>query len=137
MAAVKELLRVEENGTISFGDYTLTSKTKLEGFEFQGDLYKVKTFNEITKLEKNEMFVYESVPGTAVENFSVTETGVSFKVSGSEHAQFTLGLEESSAYEVYMNGESVGQMSTNLSGKLSASVDLDGESGVEVKIEKR
>ena len=137
MAAVKELLRVEENGTISFGDYTLTSKTKLEGFEFQGDLYKVKTFNEITKLEKNEMFVYESVPGTAVENFSVTETGVSFKVSGSEHAQFTLGLEESSAYEVYVNGESVGQMSTNLSGKLSASVDLDGESGVEVKIEKR
>lgn len=136
MAAVKELLRAEENGAISFGDYTLSSKTKLEGFEFQGDLYKVKTFNEITKLEKNEMFVYESVPGTAVENFKVTEAGVSFKVYGVEHAQFTLGLEESSAYEVYMNGESVGQMSTNLSGKLSASVDLNEESGVEVKIEK-
>ena len=45
---------MEENGTISFGDYTLASKTKVEGFEFQGDLYKVKTFNEITKLEKNE-----------------------------------------------------------------------------------
>ena len=36
-----------------FGDYTLASKTKLDGFEFQGDLYKVKTFKEITKLEKN------------------------------------------------------------------------------------
>lgn len=137
MATVKELLKVEENGTISFGDYTLASKTKLEGFEYQGDLYKVKTFNEITKLEKNEMFVYESVPGTSVMNFKATESEVSFKVYGVEHVQFTLGLEESSAYEVYLNGESVGQMSTNLSGKLSASVDLDEETGVGVKIEKR
>ena len=69
MAAVKELLRAEADGTLSFGDYTLGSKTKLDGFEFQGDLYKVKTFSEITKLEKNGMFVYESVPGTAVEKF--------------------------------------------------------------------
>ena len=61
MAAVKELLRAEADGTLSFGDYTLGSKTKLDGFEFQGDLYKVKTFSEITKLEKNGMFVYESV----------------------------------------------------------------------------
>ena len=65
MTVVKELLRVEEDGTISFGDYTLDTKTKLDGFEFQGDIYKVKTFKEITKLEKNGMFVYESVPGTA------------------------------------------------------------------------
>lgn len=35
-----------------------------------GDLYKVKTFKEITKLERNGMFVYESVPGTAVTDFS-------------------------------------------------------------------
>ncbi len=72
MAAVKELLRAEEDGTLSFGDYTLADKTKLDGFEFQGDLYKVKTFSEITKLERNGMFVYESVPGTAVEKFLAT-----------------------------------------------------------------
>ena len=53
MAVVKELLRAESDGTLSFGDYTLASKTKLEDFEFQGNLYKVKTFAEITKLEKN------------------------------------------------------------------------------------
>ena len=72
MAVVKELLRAEADGTLSFGDYTLASKTKLDGFEFQGDIYKVKTFREITKLEKNGMFSYESVPGTAVEHFQVT-----------------------------------------------------------------
>ena len=32
-----------------------------QDFEHQGDLYKVKTFKEITKLERNGMFVYESV----------------------------------------------------------------------------
>ena len=76
MTAVKELLRANEDGTISFGDYTLSSKTKKEGFEFEGDIYKVKTFSEITKLEKNGMFVYESVPGTAVEQFRAEESGV-------------------------------------------------------------
>ena len=62
MAAVKELLRAESDGTLSFGDYTLASKTKKDNCEFAGDIYKVKTFSEITKLEKNGMFVYESVP---------------------------------------------------------------------------
>ena len=62
MAAVKELLRVEEDGTLSFGDFTLAQKTKLDNFEFEGDVYKVKTFSEITKLERNGMFVYETVP---------------------------------------------------------------------------
>lgn len=92
MAAVKDLLRAEADGTLSFGDYTLASKTKLDGFEFQGDLYKVKTFKEITKLEKNGMFVYESVPGTAVEHFKMTEDVLSFEVSGAEDAQFTVEM---------------------------------------------
>lgn len=84
MAIVKELLRTEEDGRLSFGDYTLASKTKLDNFEFEGDLYKVKTFSEITKLEKNGMFVYESVPGSAVENFKLTDTEVAFQISAPE-----------------------------------------------------
>lgn len=136
MTVVKELLRVEEDGSLSFGDYTLDSKTKLDEFEFQGDLYKVKTFKEITRLEKNEMFAYESVPGTAVQNFKVTDDGVTFRIYGTDGAQFTVGLAEESLYEVYVDGESVGQMTTNLSGKLSASVEL-GEAGTEIEIVKR
>ena len=108
MAAVKELLRAETDGTLSFGDYTLDSKTKLDGFEFQGDIYKVKTFKEITKLEKNGMFVYESVPGTAVENFKATENVVSFKVCGETDFQFTLGMEADAEYVVYMDDVNIG-----------------------------
>lgn len=138
MTVVSELLRVETNHTLSFGDYLLADKTKLDNFEFQGDLYKVKTFKEITKLEKNGMFVYESVPGTAVEGFCATENGVEFTVYGAETSvQFTVGLAEESMYEVYVNGESVGTMTTNLSGKLSVSAELHDNEGVEVKIEKR
>ena len=87
MAAVKELLRVEEDGTLSFGDFTLAQKTKLDNFEFEGDVYKVKTFSEITKLERNGMFVYESVPGTAVEHFAETEDEVAFTVSAKERTE--------------------------------------------------
>ena len=39
-------------GHLVLGITHLLQKTKLDGFEFQGDLYKVKTFKEITKLEK-------------------------------------------------------------------------------------
>ncbi|MGN0405440.1 MAG: endosialidase [Bariatricus sp.] len=136
MALIKELIKSETDGTLSFGDYSLESKTKKDGFEFQGDLYKVKTFKEITKLEKNGMFVYESVPGTAVENFKVSENVVSFKVSGEGDAQITLELEADSDYTVYMNDVNVGDMSTNLSAKLSISAEL-GKESVEVEIVKK
>ena len=47
MAVISELIRSESDGTLSFGDYTLEQKSKLSGFEFQGDSYKVKTFKEM------------------------------------------------------------------------------------------
>lgn len=137
MAAVKELLRAEADGTLSFGDYTLDGKTKLDGFEFQGNVYKVKTFSEITKLERNGMFVYESVPGTAVENFKASEKEVSFGVTGDKDAQFTLELEADSQYVVYMDDVNVGDISTNLSGKLSVSAELVPDRNVTVRIIKK
>lgn len=137
MATVKELLRAENDGTLSFGDYTLASKTKKDGFEFKGDLYKVKTFAEITKLEKNGMFVYESVPGTAVSNYRENEKTVEFTVDGPEDAQITLGLEEDNEYEISIDGESAGVMKTNLGGKLSLSVELQGAESVTIKVEKK
>ena len=127
MTVVKELIRSELDGTLSFGDYTLDTKTKKDGFEFQGDIYKVKTFKEITKLEKNGMFVYESVPGTAVEHFEVSEDVISFKVSGTGDAQITLELEPD------MN---VGDMKTNLSAKLSVRAEL-GKESVEIKVVRK
>lgn len=137
MAAISELIRKEDNGSISFGDYTLDSKAKLDNFEFNGDIYKVKTFKEITKLERNGVFVYESVPGTAVNDYKEDENLVEFTVDGPEDAQITLELEEDNEYEISINGESVGIMKTNLGGKLSLSVELQDAESVAIKVEKK
>ena len=100
MPVIEELICIEQDGTISFGNYTLGQKAKKSDFEYQGDMYKVKTYNEITKLERNDMFVYESVPGTAAEHFKVTDEGVEFTVEGSKDAQITIQLENDTDYEV-------------------------------------
>ncbi|MCR5397637.1 MAG: endosialidase [Lachnospiraceae bacterium] len=136
MAIISELIREESNGTISFGDYTLGSKSKKEDFKHGGDLYKVKTFKEITKLERNGAFVYESVPGTAVNELSISENEVSFSVEGFEDAQVTLELEPETEYDITVDGVDAGKMKTNLGGKLSLSVEIDSGKLVPVKVSK-
>lgn len=126
MAIIEELIRAEKDNAISFGNHKLDAKTKVENFECAGDLWKVKTYKSITKLEKNGLFAYESVPGTSVNNFVEKENGVSFRVEGDEDAQITVGLEDETEYDVLINGESIGRMKTNLAGKLNLSVELAG-----------
>ena len=137
MPVIEELICIEQDGTISFGNSKLGQKAKKSDFEYQGDMYKVKTYNEITKLERNDMFVYESVPGTAAEHFKVTDEDVEFAVEGSRDAQITIQLENDTDYEVYVDGAAVGSMKTNMSGKLSVSVELEEGVSVQVKAVKR
>ena len=137
MPVIEELICTEQDGTISFGNYKLGQKAKKSDFEYQGDMYKVKTYNEITKLERNDMFVYESVPGTAAEHFRVTDEGVEFTVEGSKDAQITVQLENDTDYEIYVNDSAVGNMMTNMSGKLSVSVELEEGMSVPVKAVRR
>lgn len=134
MAVVEELLRNESDGTVSFGNHKLEKKAKVEDFKHSGDLLKVKTFHEMTKLEKNGLFLYESVPGTSVLNFQEKESGVEFIVEGDEDAQVTVGLNDDTEYEVFIDGRSIGTMKTGLGGKLSLSVELQNAGEVSVKI---
>lgn len=132
MAVVDELIRKEADGTLSFGNYELAAKSKLSDFEYEGDLYKIKTYAEITKLERNGMFVYESVPGTTVTNMKCKEDGVTLTIEGKEDVQVTLELEPEKEYDVCIHGRDSGVMKTNLGGKLNISVEL--ETGVPVQI---
>ena len=136
MGAISELIRIESDGTISFGDYTLGAKAKTLLAHGENS-YKVKTYKDITKLECNDIFVYESVPGTAVSGFAKEANKVSFSVEGPEDAQITLELEAESDYEITINGETAGTMSTNLGGKLSMSVELAENAVVAIVVEKR
>ena len=136
MAAISELIREESDGSISFGDYTLSSKSKKEDFPHDGASYKVKTFKEITKLERDGGFVYESTPGTAVEHLVCDSDGASFSVEGPEDAQITLEFDPETSYDIIVDGKDAGTMKTNLGGKLSLSVELGDGRAVAVEIKK-
>lgn len=137
MPVIEGLIVIEKDGTISFGNYQLEQKGKKSDFEYQGDMYKVKTCREITKLECNDMMVYESVPGTVAEHFKITDQGAAFRVESSRDAQITVQLENDTEYEVFVDEKAAGRMRTNMSGKLSLSVELEEGVAVEVKAVKR
>lgn len=137
MPVIEELIRSEADGSISFGNNKLNKKSKLDNFEHKGDLYKVKTYSEITKLERNGMFVYESVPGTAVTGFVAADWGVEFQVEGDKDVQITVQLEDDTEYTVTVDDVSAGGMTTNMSGKLNVSVELSEGVTAKVRIEKR
>ena len=124
MAIIKELIKKESNGTISFGNYELDAKKKVSDFDVSGAMYKVKTWNEITKLERNGTFVYESLPGTAVNVFKETADEVSFFVDGMGQTQITLELEANKEYKVFVNDKDLGVSKTDIGGKLTFDVDL-------------
>ena len=132
-----ELIYVQDNGKLAFGDNTLDAKAKKDGFEFGGDLYKVKTFKEITKLERNGMFVYESVPGTIVTDFSASEKEISFTAEGTTDTQVTVEMEPEKEFKLYIDGTNIGKMKTNLGGKLVFSLQLAGGRGSEVRVVKQ
>ena len=127
MAVVNEIIRVETNGTLSFGNYELKEKTKVLDFEVAGRFYKAKTFYEITKLKRDGALVYESLPGTAVHNFKVTDNGVSFEVEGYESSQITLELEPEAEYKLMIDDVIVSNIKSTVSGKINFSVDCDKE----------
>ncbi|MCI8377895.1 MAG: endosialidase [Lachnospiraceae bacterium] len=134
MAVIKELIRKEDDGTLSFGNYEFDTKQKLSDFEFEGDLYKVKTFKEITKLERNGLFVYESVPGTVVTGLKVTDEEIVFSVEGLEDASITLELEPETEYKVYVDGTNIGKMKTNLGGKLVLSIEINPGQTYQIRV---
>ena len=50
MAIVKEGIILENDNTLSFGDYTRADKLKVEDFKVNDDTYKVRTHKEVTRL---------------------------------------------------------------------------------------
>ena len=121
MAGIKELIRTEEDNTLSFGNYDLPTKGKVS----DGDVYKVKTFHDITRLEKNETFAYESTPGTVVTDYKETEDTLSFIVNGFQDTQIIVAVEDDTEYQVSVDDAVIENYETNLSGKIVISLELE------------
>ena len=135
MAVVNDLIKLESDGTISFGDYTADTKKKVPDFKVNDDVYYVKTFNEITRLEKNGKLLLETVPGSAVHNFSINENLVSFSIEGKDDIQITMELEPESEYRVVVDDFNIGSVNSGAYGKVSFSVEANGNEKA-VKVEK-
>jgi hypothetical protein len=127
MAVIDEIIRVEADGGISFGDYVSTEKRKLADFEVNGDLYKVKTYNEITRLEKNGKLLLETVPGAAVHNLRMSGEEITFGLEGFEDTRVTAELAPGESYRIEINDTSLGFVKANLSGKVIFSTELEDQ----------
>jgi hypothetical protein len=135
MAIIEEAIRLENDNTISFGDYKAVEKRKVENFEVGEDLYKVRTHKDVTRLSKNTKLLLETVPGAAVHNLSVTEKLTKFTVEGQGSTLITLELESDTHYRVIVDDVTLETIKTNMTGKVGFSAELT-ENPIEVKIEK-
>jgi hypothetical protein len=124
MSIIHETIRAESDGTLSFGDYASADKKKA-GLELDGSEYHVKTHAEITRLEKNGMLLLETVPGAAVHNLHIAADAMTFSLEGLEDTRITLGLEPDEIYRVTINGTGIGNVKSNISGKIIFSMELD------------
>lgn len=136
MSGITELIRTEKDGSLSFGNYELESKGKVSDYEFDGDIYKVKTYKDITRLEKNEVLAYESVPGTVVRNYKESEDKVTFSVEGIKDTQVILAVEDDAEYSVSIDGKLVETYESNLPGKLVVSLELEPGIVKELEVKK-
>ncbi len=135
MAVIQEIIKVEPDGTLSFGNYLAAEKQKVNKFEHGGHQYSVKTYNQATRTEKNGILLFEGVPGVTVHGFSLNENLVSFAAEGAGDTSITLELEAEQSYKISIEGNEVGSMKSNLSGKINFSMDLN-ENPQKVTIEK-
>jgi len=135
MAVVKEIIRLETDQTLSFGNYAVEEKQKVENFEALGDLYKVKTHKQVTRLEKNGRLLLETVPGASIFNFKAAEDEVTFAAAGFGDTNITAELESETEYKIFVDGSNIGQMRSKMGGKITFSIDLS-EILQQVKIEK-
>ncbi len=136
MSVVDEGIRLEENNTISFGNYELDEKLKVENFKVEEDLYKVRTHKLVTRFSKNGRLVLEAVPGAAIFNFTSNEKRTKFRAAGLGQTQFTLELEDDAKYDLSIDGVVIGRVHARFAGKLSFSASLKDEP-VEIKLVRK
>lgn len=135
MAVIKEVICIEADGSLSFGNYEVAEKQKVEGFKVGNDTYKVRTHKDVTRLSKNGNLVLETVPGATVHSLKVGERVTTFDVEGKGSTMITLELEGDSTYSIYVDDVNLDKVNTNMTGKISFSIELDSNDKA-VRIEK-
>ena len=118
---------VEAAGGLSFGNYTAKEKIKVNDFEHMGNIYSLRSHNQVTRLEKNGEMLIETVPGAAISNFTLDDAICSFDIAGAANVQVTLGLAPEVTYHLRVAGDVSEEITANRSGKLSFGAELSRE----------
>lgn len=135
MAVINEIICIEADGSLSFGNYEVVEKQKAENFKVGNDVYKVRTHKDVTRLSKNGSLVLETVPGATVHSLKVGERVTAFEIEGKGSTMVTLELDGESTYSIYVDDVNIDKVNTNMTGKISFSLELDSEYK-SVRIEK-
>jgi len=119
-------ITIENESTLSFGNYIVKEKIKVNDFEFKGNIYSLRSHNKVTRLEKNGELLLEAVPGAFIQNFYLDENLCSFNIEAPSSVQLTLGLLPAVNYNkiIKEDGTKI-KVETSATGKLSFSVSLN------------
>lgn len=135
MAVINEIICTEADNSISFGNYELAEKKKVEDFKVGDDVYKVRTHKDVTRLSKNGNLVLESVPGATVHSLKIGDRVTVFDIEGKGSTMVTLELLPDSTYSIYVDDVNIDKLTTNMTGKVGFSIELDSTCK-SVRIEK-
>ncbi|WP_250277878.1 endosialidase [[Clostridium] colinum] len=135
MSAIQQGIILNEDKTLSFGNYEVSEKIKVKDFNVDGNIYKIRTHNEVTRLSKNGNLLLETVPGATIHNLFISEKESSFLAEGLGDTLITLELEPNTTYSLFINDVNIDKIKTNLSGKINFSTTLSKETQ-QIKIEK-
>ena len=117
-------INVNEDNSLSFGNYVTKHKIKINDFKDGEATYNLRTHNLVTRLEKNGEMLLEIVPGAHVANFTLSEAGGTFNISGNGSGQITLNLKPETIYKLSIDNDEPFKVATNMAGKLTFGVEL-------------
>jgi hypothetical protein len=135
MPIVKKGIIIDEDKFLSFGNYNLKEKHKITDFDFFGEKLELKTYQKNTRLKKNGMIFFESIPGSAVHKMNINNSPIQFYITGLKTTDITISLQPDTMYRIYADNSDLGETKSTMSGKITFSLDLDDIHRI-VKIEK-
>ena len=135
MSIIQEGIILNEDKTLSFGNYEVTEKIKVKDSNVDGNIYKIRTHNEVTRLSKNGNLLLETVPGATIHNLNLKEKETTFLAEGLSDTLITIELEPNTNYSLFINDVNIDKIKTSLSGKINFSTTLSKEAQ-QIKIER-
>ena len=135
MSIIQEGIILNEDKTLSFGNYEVTEKIKVKDFNVDGNIYKIRTHNEVTRLSKNGNLLLETDPGATIHNLNIKEKETTFLAEGLSDTLITIELEPNTNYSLFINDVNIDKIKTSLSGKINFSTTLSKEAQ-QIKIER-